>query len=307
VAEDWPEYQQKLMPKLERADSFIKEKTGISFKKEFEEKLNRSESSSQNVSEKGKQKDSQNDETQNESPKPAGIPSGIGQAISVTFGFLGNALLVFVYIFFFMYYREKFSNSILMFFKESDRPKITDTLDEFAKIAQNYMFGRFILIVLLAILYATGLSIIGIKHAIIISILAAFLSLLPYIGNVIGFFLAALMAVLVEGGVGSLLGVVIVFSIAQFVESYFLEPFIIGHKVNLNPVLVIIGVVAGGALWGIAGMIIAIPVLGIFKIIFDRVPALHPMGYMLGEEDIASEEPGLIKKMKGKLKKKFKK
>lgn len=307
VAEDWPEYKQKLMPKLEQADSFIKEKTGISFQKKFEEKLNQSEGSSQNASESGTQKNSQNEGTQKESPNSGKIPSGIGQAISATFGVLGNALLVFVYIFFFMYYREKFSNSILMFFKEGDRKKVATTLDDFAKIAQSYMFGRFILILLLAILYAIGLTIIGIKHAIVISILAAFLSLLPYIGNIIGFLLAALMATLVEGGIGSLVGVTIVFSVTQFIESYFLEPFVIGHKVNLNPVLVIIGVVAGGALWGVAGMIIAIPVLGIFKIIFDKVPALHPVGYMLGEEDIDSDEPGFIKKIKEKFKKKIKK
>jgi predicted PurR-regulated permease PerM len=296
VAEDWPEYQKKLTPKLERVDNFVKEKTGISLQQKFEEKLNQTGRDSTQTSK---------DEGNMNSQQSTQIPSGVGQAFSATFGFLGNTLLVFVYVFFFMYYREKFSNSILMFFKESDRRKVADTLDDFAKIAQNYMFGRFILIVLLAILYATGLSIIGIKHAIIISILAAFLSLLPYIGNVVGFFLAALMAILVEGGIESLLGVVIVFSIAQFVESYFLEPFVIGHKVNLNPVMVIIGVVAGGALWGVAGMIIAIPVLGIFKIIFDRVPALNPVGYMLGEEDIDSEEPGIIKKIKEKFKKIF--
>ena len=100
------------------------------------------------------------------------------------------------------------------------------------------------------------------------------------------------------GGATAILGVLIVFSITQFIESYILEPYVVGHKVEINPVFTIIIVILGGALWGVAGMIISIPVLGILKVVFDHVPYLHPFGYLIGEEE---KEGGVnfFKKIKG--------
>src|SRR5690606_22248956 len=94
------------------------------------------------------------------------------------------------------------------------------------------------------------------------------LSLVPYIGNIIGYGIALLMGVLSGNGMGIIIGVSIVFAITQFIESYILEPFVVGEKVDLNPTLTIIGVVMFGMLWGLAGMFIAIPAMGILKVIF---------------------------------------
>ncbi|MGK7390378.1 MAG: AI-2E family transporter, partial [Candidatus Cyclobacteriaceae bacterium M2_1C_046] len=75
-------------------------------------------------------------------------------------------------------------------------------------------------------------------------------------------------------------------SITQFVESYILEPYIVGHKVDMNPVMTIIAVVFGEFIWGVPGMVLAIPVLGIVKVICDRIEVLQPVGYAIGEEGI---------------------
>src|SRR5690606_10976306 len=107
----------------------------------------------------------------------------------------------------------------------------------------------------------------GLKHALFISLIAALFSLIPYVGNIIGLVLAIAMSFLSQGDTGQIIGILIVFSIAQFVESYFLEPFIVGAEVDLNPVIVIVGVVLGGIVWGVMGMILAIPLLGICKVV----------------------------------------
>jgi predicted PurR-regulated permease PerM len=132
------------------------------------------------------------------------------------------------------------------------------------------------------------LSVSGVKSAILISIIAALLSLIPYIGNIIGFVLAIAMATFTGAGSVAFIGVTITFTIAQFVESYILEPYVVGKKVDLNPLVTILVVVLGGAVWGVTGMIISIPVFGILKIVFDHISVFHPLGYMLGEEDISS-------------------
>lgn len=275
IANDWPEYQKKLEPKYQKTMEYVSKKTGVS----EEEIQNKLKGSVENVS--------QNNEGQ------PGIASQI-------FSFIGNFLLVFVYIFFLMYYRHKIKNSILGFVPEHKRDKAEEIINQSSKVSQQYLFGRFLLILILAILYSVGLLILGVKQAILISILAALLSLIPYIGNILGYVIALLMGTLSGNGIGILIGVSGVFAVAQFVESYILEPFVVGEKVDLNPTLTIIGVVLFGMVWGLAGMFLAIPFLGIIKVISDNVPVLNPLGYTLGTEDISTES-GWIKKIKDKM------
>lgn len=171
-------------------------------------------------------------------------------------------------------------------------------LYEASQISQDYLAGKFILIVILSVLYGLGFFIIGIKYA----VLAAVFSIIPYIGNIIGGVLALILAVVTKGSTGAILGVVVVMSIAQFLESYILEPLVVGKKVELNLFFTILIVVLGGAVWGIPGMIVAIPYLGIVKVILDRVKPLTPYAYLIGEDE-SSGDDDLMSKVKGWFKK----
>ncbi|MGK7396777.1 MAG: AI-2E family transporter [Candidatus Cyclobacteriaceae bacterium M3_2C_046] len=279
IAEDWPQLKQKVKPKIEKFQQYVSENFGIS-ESEQERKIQENLPGNQNSSSPS----SNTEKSQNFNNQSS---LGIGSALMKVFKFMGNMLLVFVYIFFFMLYRSKFKKAILKMVPDQHKEQADKVIRQTSQVSQQYLLGRFILIVFLAALYSIGLSIVGIKHAIFVSMIAALLSLIPYIGNVIGGGLAIAMAFFTSGGIGAVIGVVIVFSIVQFIESYMLEPFVVGHKVDLNPVLTIVGVVLGGAVWGTAGMIMAIPILGILKVIFDNVNVLQPVGYALGEEDIS--------------------
>jgi len=267
IADDWPQYEKKIQPKIEQAEQFISRETGIGID-ELKEKI---------------------DKTKDQAGSKNLKPGTISSFIQKFFSFAGDFLLVFIYIFFLMYYSRKFRNSILGFVPEQEREKAKKIIDAAGRVSQQYLFGRFILILILTVLYAVGLGIVGIKQAILVSLIAAILSLIPYIGNMVGYGIALLMGMLTSGGTGAIIGVSIVFAVAQFVESYILEPFIVGERVDLNPTLTIIGVVALGMVWGLAGMVMAIPVMGILKVISDNVPALQPLGYTLGNEDISTE------------------
>jgi predicted PurR-regulated permease PerM len=281
IANDWPEYEKKLQPKYEQALEYVSDKSGA----DVDEIKNKMQ----------------------DSIKKAGESSANEKGIaSKMFSFFGNFLLVFVYIFFLMYYRNKIKNSILSFVAEEKRDKARKIINQAGNVTQQYLFGRFILILVLAILYTAGLLILGLKQAVLIAFIAALLSLVPYIGNLVGFGIAVLMGVLTGDGAGIIIGITIVFAIAQFVESYILEPFVVGEKVDLNPTLTIIGVVMFGMVWGLAGMFLAIPFMGILKAISDNVPVLKPIGYTLGTEDISTES-GWIKKIKNWFVKKKKK
>lgn len=173
---------------------------------------------------------------------------------------------------------------------EEERDNTQKIITNSASVSQNYLSGKLILVVILAVLYSIGLSVSGVQHAILISILAAVLTLIPYIGNIIGYGLALGVALFSGGGATGAIGVTVTFALTQFIESYVLEPYIVGDKVNLNPIFTIIVVVLGGAVWGVIGMLIAIPALGVAKVIFDNIPALNPLGYLFGQEDMGNDE-----------------
>lgn len=327
LVQDWPQIKDKVIPKIEQMQAFVADKTGISIQ-EQDQKVseqipgNLFESSAQGT-DSIREPTQKNDTTRQERSQQSSIeqkpeqqqtgetsPLGEGQQqtqqsnssgggsmmksagsfFMKVIGFFGTFLLTFVYIFFFLLYRKKFKKSILKMAPAEKREQTKKVLSSSAQISQSYLTGRLILILFLGILYSVGLSLSGIKHAILISALAAILSLIPYIGNIMGFFLAIFMAFFSGSGLTGAVGVAITFAIAQFVESYILEPYIVGDKVDINPVVTILVVVLGEAVWGVVGMLIAIPALGIAKVIFDHVPALNALGYLFGNEDMEEDK-----------------
>jgi predicted PurR-regulated permease PerM len=159
----------------------------------------------------------------------------------------------------------------------------------------------------LAVLYTIGLYIAGVENAILISVIAAMLNLIPYVGSIAGYLLALALGIFGGGDMGSLIIISLTFAIAQFLDNNILEPFVVGDKVNLNPLATIILVVLGGSIWGVAGMILSIPVAGIFKIVFDSTRNLEPLGYMLGVEDSSDGEPNFLNRWGDSIRGLFKK
>lgn len=303
--EEWPKVKQQTEAKLNQLQQFVKEKTGIPVQEQTQKiALQRSGSSGSGAAGESQQQGSgqarqgqgqqqgaaQTGAQSQQADSSSSMLSTAGNFMMKFISFLATGLLTLVYTFFFLLYRSKFRKSILKWFPEEKRPETNKVITSAAHVSQNYLAGKLALCVLIAILYAIGLSIAGIKHAILISVLAAVLTLIPYLGNIIGFGLAMAVALFSGGGTTAIIGVVLTFGITQFLETYTLEPYVVGGKVNLNPIMTIIVVVLGHAVWGVIGMLIAIPALGIAKVIFDHVPPLNPLGYLVGQEDTGDNE-----------------
>ncbi|WP_057937268.1 AI-2E family transporter [Algoriphagus resistens] len=302
----WPEIKEKMKPKLEEMQQVISDKTGLDFQQQFMMLYPQAANSSDNSEESGSTEASNkksdttgNFTSQGSSPKKlvSNASQEIGMILKNFFGFLGNAALTLIYLFFMLLYRNKVKRSILKFFSIGNRKEAEEVMNHSIDLALNFIVGRLTLIAFLAIIYSIGLSISGIENAILISLIAAVLSLIPYVGNIIGYGLSLIMAVFAGAELWGLVGVTLTFGVAQFVESYILEPYVVGSKVELNPLVTIMVVVVGGSIWGVAGMILSIPIAGISKIVFDATPALHPLGYALGEEDIkGADEQNFLSK-----------
>jgi predicted PurR-regulated permease PerM len=209
------------------------------------------------------------------------------QAVSViggAVGFLTDFLLTFVYIFFFIQYRQKFKNFILKLFKLDDKEEAKEIISKSTSVVRYYLVGRLLLMIVLVVLYALGLWISGVENFIVVSIIAAILSVIPFVGNFLGYFLAMAMGIFSGGEIFILIGVTVTFSVVQFLDSYILQPLVLGNKLNVHPFFIILSVILGNAVWGIMGMILAIPIFAIISLVCRNVPAFSAFGYLLSSD-----------------------
>lgn len=279
IAEDWPQIEEKMKPKVGNAQDWLANKTGMSTFNETNLFDIFSEEESGSTQEEGGKEEMLKNPT---------VIKSAGQALLGFFDFLSVAFLTIIYLFFLLFYRRMLKESILNFIEKEKQEKAQKMIEESVKLSQGYLVGKFLLILFLAILYSAGLAISGVKHAVLISVIAAVLTFLPYIGNIIGFALALALAAFSGGALWTFIAVFITFGVAQVAENYVLQPYVVGDKVSLNPVAIIIVVVLGGSIWGIIGMVTFVPLFGIVKIACDHVPLLKPVGFLLSNDGMKS-------------------
>ncbi len=282
IARDWPEVRERLRPQVEYFQNTVELRTGITTEQQNAQlgldELFRNEPSGEAIA-RSSDVEKEISQTQN-SP----VISTAGDLLWETLRFLGTALIVFIYVFFFLLYRQKFTHTLLLLVPRQHQESTRVAINKAGQVSQGYLFGRLLLILCLIVLYSIGFSFSGLDHAILIAVIGGFLSLVPYVGNAIALILAVCMAFFSGGGLAEAGGVVITYFVAQFFESYVLEPFLIGSRVDLNPVMVILAVILGSVVWGVTGMAMAIPALGIVKVICDHIPLLQPFAYLFGQE-----------------------
>ncbi|MCH7410604.1 AI-2E family transporter [Belliella sp. DSM 111904] len=280
ISEKWPEMQKELKPKFSQVLSYLEEKSGANIEDQLPSFIFDEENT-----------ESETEETSEDEGDQSPVSNNVIQSFIInTFEFIGNSLLTFVYLFFMLTYRKKIKLSILKFFSSENKKSTEIILNQAVSLALNFLAGRIILLIFLAVIYAIGLQIAGVDNVFLISLIAALLSLIPYLGVVLGFVLAMAYSLFSGVDTTSLIIVAATYSLAQFIESYILEPYVVGDKVHLNPLMTILVVIIGGMLWGVSGMILSIPIAAILKICFDASETLAPLGYLLGDEDLKKNQ-----------------
>jgi predicted PurR-regulated permease PerM len=212
-------------------------------------------------------------------------------------------ILVLVYFAFLLYYRNHLKKFLLKVAISSKREEMKQVIYNATKVSQQYLVGMSKMIVLLWIMYAIGFSIIGVENAIFFAILCGLLEIVPYVGNITGTSLTVLIAAIHGANPTLLAGIVVVYGTVQLIQGWLLEPLILGPQVKINPLFTIIVLVIGQLLWGIPGIILAIPLTAIFKIICDHVEALQPYGFLIGEIETVKKRDEILQKIKKYLKK----
>lgn len=206
-------------------------------------------------------------------------------------------ILILVYLFLFIYYRSHLKKFILMLVPPDEKEETEKIISDAGKVAQKYISGLSSMIVILWIMYAAGFSIVGVKSALFFAVLCGLLEILPFIGNFTGTVITALAVISQGGSNGMIVGVIVTYLIIQFIQTYFLEPLVVGSEVNINPLFTILIIVFMEIIWGVAGMILAIPMLGIVKIICDHVTPLKPYGFLIGRAR-SDKHPRIVIKLR---------
>jgi predicted PurR-regulated permease PerM len=221
----------------------------------------------------------------------------LGSTISLTTGALSVVTLIPIYIFCMLYYRDHFRRFIFQCISRENRDAFMNTIDNIQKVVASYISGLMIVIVIVAILNSVGLLIMGVSYAFFFGAFAAVLTIIPYIGILIGALLPALFILIQSGSLVNAVIVVGIFSFVQFLEGNFITPNITGSRVSINPFAAILALIIGGQIWGAAGMILAIPVIAILKVMFDAYEPLRPVGFLLGDVHTEKVGPGLVTRL----------
>ncbi len=218
----------------------------------------------------------------------------VGAFFSGLMGFVTGFVLTLLYFFFLIWKREKYREFFLKLVDTQNRRETAQELDEISKVAGQYLIGRLISMGFLALCYGIGFSIVGLENGVLIALVAVIPTLVPYVGSILGGLIVVAMAVL-GGSQDMLIPIISILVVAQIIDNNIIEPLVEGESLGISPIWTIVAIVIGELLWGVAGMILFIPMFAIAKIVCDHIPALHPYAFLLNNE---LDEPKWMKKVK---------
>ncbi len=206
----------------------------------------------------------------------------LNRAFTSTAGTLFRLGILPVFIFLFLFYRTKLAVFILKLVPPENRLQAVIILREFSNVVPKYMGGVSTVVFLLAIINSTGLLIVGVDHAIVFGVISALCNFIPYFGTLIGGFFPFMFTLLTADTFMLPARVIVFYVIIQFIENNILTPNIVGSSLRLNPMVIILGIIGGGMVWGIPGMFAIVPLLAMVNILGEHVTRLRPYAYLLG-------------------------
>ena len=216
----------------------------------------------------------------------------IGTGLTGTLEIIGSIFLCGLIVFFLLLYRVTIKEFVLIQFTPEQRSKARTIARRVRKMLSSYLSGLLTVIFLIGILNSIGLLIIGIDYAVFWGFLAAFLTIIPYVGTTIGGSLPFLYALATADYTWQPIAVLVLYGAIQQLEGNIITPKIVGDKVKINPLVAIVGLLFGALIWGVAGIILSIPILAIIRIIFNQVDPLKPAAILMSSE--ISEKAGTV-------------
>lgn len=207
----------------------------------------------------------------------------LGDILLSTTTAISTLVQIPIYIFLFLIYRDKFHDFLLSLIPGDEEFGWKKDIE---RVVLGYISGLTLVTLIIAALNCIGLLALGIDHAIFFGILSGVLTIIPYVGIIIGALFPIVMALITKDSIWYSVGVVIVFLVVQFLEGNFITPRITGSKVSINALAAIVALVIGGKILGIAGMILAVPAIGVLKILLSHSSRLKHFVILLEDTNL---------------------
>lgn len=216
----------------------------------------------------------------------ATIFGGVSKSGIAIMGWIANLALIPVVAFYFMRDGRSMLGSVRELLPRPIEPVVVRLAHESDMVLGGFIRGQLSVMIALGIIYATGLTLVGVDLGILIGIVAGLVSFVPYLGAVVGVGAAVIATLVQHGDWTHLLLVLAVFTVGQTIESFLLTPWLVGDKIGLHPVAVIFAIMAGGQLFGFLGVLLALPVAAVLVVVLRYVHEryTHSRLYGAGEE-----------------------
>ncbi|MCF2447601.1 AI-2E family transporter [Dyadobacter sp. CY345] len=260
LAQDWPAFKQQVLDTTVDLQKWIE----VTFHVDSEEQMNYINDSASKAVNTG--------------------TSILGHTILSVSSVLLFLVFTFLYTFFILLHRRLLLRFLVSVFDQEHSIVVYDIVNQIQYIVKKYIFGLFLQMLLVTGLTCIAFWVLGVKYGFLLGLITGILNLIPYIGILTALILSSLIT-FATAGTSQLFFVAIAIVVIHLIDSNYIMPKIVGSKVKINTLVALIGLVLGEMIWGITGMFLSIPIIAIFKVIFDRVNGLNPWGMLLGEDD----------------------
>lgn len=191
-------------------------------------------------------------------------------------------ILIPVYTVLILYYRQLWVDVLFRLFPEEKKESIMQILLLSIQAYYNFIKGMGLVYLIVGALNSFGLLLLGVPHAILFGCIASVFTFIPYVGIIFGSLLPIAMAWITYDSIWYPVGIVVIFTTVQYLEANLIFPLAVSNRLNVNTMVILISIFVGGILWGVAGMILFVPFIGILKLVADKNPNLKTISLALG-------------------------
>ena len=261
LANDWPQFQQQLVKTMDSTQDWI----ATTFHVNANKQLNYVHSATSKVMASG--------------------TTVLGATLLSLSSLMLFFVFTFIYTFFFLLYRRLIMKFLVSVFLDENKSVVHDIIERVQYMIRKYIIGLLIEAAIVSLVVCVAFWILGIEYAVLLGLITGLFNIIPYVGIFSALVISSLVTFATATVISKVVLVVITLIIVHLIDSNILLPVVVGSKVRINALVTVLGVIIGEMIWGIPGMFLSIPVIAVFKIIFDRVEGLESWGIILGDED----------------------
>lgn len=254
----WPMVQQQMDPFLENLSLLLEKEYGWTTEKQLEWLRNSFTSASQDLA------------------------TYLQNSVESTIKALFNLLIIPIYISLILLYRKKLVDFVTRMIPEAQRGRFPAVIKDTIEIFSRFVRGIMMVYIIVGILNGLGLWALGVDNPFVYGMISAVMTIIPYIGIMISSLLPITVTWLETASFLQPVGIIVVFVTVQYLEANLIFPYVVGRFVHLNTFVTIIAMMVGGLIWGVAGMILFVPLLAILRVIATHYPELKTWEDFLG-------------------------